>query len=153
MGKNAVDIMNGINKSVLKTDIPRMDIGDTVNVHFRIIEGEKERIQIFQGVLISNAGSGINQMLTVRRIVDNMGVERIFHAHSPKISLYEVVRRGDSRRAKLYFLRDRDGKSRRLRDRRRAMKQVESIATSGGSTGMVPVAPAPSTQGKKKGAK
>ncbi len=151
MSKSTVEILESINKSILKTDIPRMDIGDTVNVHFRIIEGEKERVQVFQGVLISRSGRGVNEMAIVRRIVDNMGVERIFPVHSPKVALYEVVRRGDSRRAKLYFLRERDGKSRRLRDRRRGMKAVTGVPTSGGSTGMVPVAPPPSSQGKKKG--
>jgi large subunit ribosomal protein L19 len=151
MSKSAIEIIEGINKSNLKTDIPRMDIGDTVNVHFRIIEGEKERIQVFQGVFTARTGRGVTEMYTVRRIVDNMGVERIFPAHSPKVALYEIVRRGDSRRAKLYYLRDRDGKSRRLRDRRRALKHVANAPTSGGSTGIVPVAPAPSADGKKKG--
>lgn len=153
MGKSAIEIIEGLNQSILKTDVPHMDIGDTINVHFRIIEGEKERIQVFQGVLLSRSGRGVTEMMVVRRIVDNMGVERIFPVNSPKVALYEVVRRGDARRAKLYYLRDRDGKSRRLRDRRRAMKAVTGVATSGGSTGMVPVAPPPSTQGKKKGAK
>ena len=99
-------------------------VGDTLNVHYRIIEGEKERIQVYQGVLIAARGRGTNRMITVRRIVANEGVERIFPAHSPRIAKIEVVRRGDARRAKLYFLRDRVGKSRRLRDRRRGLKNV-----------------------------
>lgn len=152
MAKSAVDIIEGINKDSLKKDIPRMDVGDTLNVHFRIIEGEKERVQVFQGVLIARTGRGVNEMLTVRRIVDNMGVERIFPANSPKVAKYELVRRGDARRSKLYFLRERDGKSRRLRDRRRAMKQVEGISTVGGEVAVVAGAEgaAPKTEGKKK---
>ena len=107
-----------------ETDFPVFSVGDTINVHVRIIEGEKERIQVFQGVLIAQRGRGINRMITVRRIVANEGVERIFPLHSARIAKIEVVRRGDARRAKLYFLRDRIGKSRRLRDQRRGLKQV-----------------------------
>ncbi len=120
-------ILESINNAQLKADVPRMDIGDTVNVHCRIVEGDKERIQIFQGVLLGRRGRGVNEMITVRRIVDNEGVERVFPLNSPRIAKYEVVRRGDARRAKLYFLRDRGGKSRRLRDRRRGLKQVEGL--------------------------
>ena len=124
MAQCAADIVSSISKAQLKSDVPHLDIGDTVNVHCRIIEGEKERVQIFQGVLIARARSGINEMVTVRRIVDNMGVERIFPVHSPKIAKFEVVRKADARRAKLYFLRDRSGKSRRLRDKRRGLEVV-----------------------------
>ena len=102
-----------------------MTVGDTVDVHYRIVEGDKERIQVFQGVLIGMKGRGINRTITVRRIVANEGVERIFPLHSPRIAKIEVVRRGDARRAKLYYLRDRIGKARRLRDRRRGLKWVE----------------------------
>lgn len=129
MPKNAVAVIEEINKSALKTDVPRMDIGDTVNVHFRIIEGEKERIQVFQGVLIGRKGRGMNEMIKVRRIVNDEGVERLFPIHSPRIAKYEIVRRADARRAKLYFLRDRVGRSRRLRDRRRGMKHVQGQPT------------------------
>ena len=108
-------------------ELPRLDIGDTINVHCRIIEGDKERTQIFQGVLIARNGRGINETITVRRIVDNSGVERVFPIHSPRLSKFEVVRRGDSRRAKLYFLRDRVGRSRRLRDRRRGLGHVKGL--------------------------
>ena len=103
---------------------PKFSTGDTLDIHYRILEGDKERIQIFQGVLISDRGREINRMLTIRRIVANEGVERIFPAHSPLISKIEVVRRGDSRRSKLYFLRDRVGKARRLRDQRRGLKHI-----------------------------
>ena len=118
-------LIESLNEGQLKGDLPRMDIGDTIDVHTRIIEGQKERIQIFQGVLIARRGRGVNEMVTVRRIVNNQGVERTFPLHSPRIARYSVVRRGDARRAKLYFLRDRVGKSRRLRDRRRGLKHVQ----------------------------
>src|SRR5688572_23128833 len=101
-----------VESEFIKKDFPRIDIGDTVNVHPRIIEGDKQRIQIFSGVLISRHGGGINEMIVVRRIVDDHGVERILPLNSPKIAQIEVVRRGDARRAKLYYLRDRVGKSR-----------------------------------------
>lgn len=125
----AQEILASLNKDALKTDLPRMDVGDTVNVHCRIVEGDKERVQVFTGTLISRKGAGINEMITVRRIVDGQGVERVFPLNSPRISKYEVVRRADSRRAKLYFLRDRAGKRARLRDRRRGMKHVEGMKT------------------------
>ncbi len=122
-------LLESINADQIKTDVPRMDIGDTVNIHARIVEGDKERVQVFQGVLILHKGRGIDEMITVRRIVDNIGVERTWPINSPLIANIEVVRRGDARRAKLYFLRDRVGKSRRLRDRRRGMKHVEGLKT------------------------
>lgn len=122
-------LIESINADALKTDLPRFDVGDTVNVHVRIVEGEKERVQVFQGVLISRKGRGINEMITVRRVVDDIGVERTWPLNSPSIARIEVVRRADARRAKLYFLRERVGKSRRLRDRRRGMKHVQGEKT------------------------
>jgi large subunit ribosomal protein L19 len=116
-------LLESLNHTALKTGLPDIDVGDTVNVHFRIVEGDKERIQIFQGTVIARKGRGIDEMMTVRRIVDEVGVERKFPINSPMVSKFEVLRRADARRAKLYFLRDRAGKSRRLRDRRRAMKK------------------------------
>lgn len=123
---NRTEIMESVVADQLKTEDVLTDIcvGDTVDVHYLIVEGEKERIQVFQGVLLAMRGRGVNRMITVRRIVANEGVERVFPLHSPRIVKIEVVRRGDARRAKLYFLRERIGKSRRLRDRRRGMKQV-----------------------------
>ncbi len=109
----------------IKTDLPVITVGDTIDVHVRIIEGEKERIQVYQGVLIARKGRGINESITVRRIVANQGVERVFPLNSPRIAKIEVVRRGDARRAKLYFLRDRIGKSRRLRDQRRDLDRLK----------------------------
>jgi large subunit ribosomal protein L19 len=111
-------ILELVEKSSLKSDVPEFQIGDTVDVHTRILEGEKERIQIFNGVVIARAGSGSRETFTVRRIVGGEGVERKFPLHSPKIAKIEVKRRGVVRRAKLYFLRDRVGKAVRLRQRR-----------------------------------
>ena len=125
-------ILESLNQPIIKTDVPVMDIGDTVNVHVRIVEGDKERVQVFQGVLIAHRGRGVNEMITVRRIVEDVGVERKLHLNSPMISQIDVVRRADSRRAKLYFLRDRAGKSRRLRDRRRGLKHVAGLTTTTG---------------------
>ncbi len=123
-------ILESINDGQLKTDLPLLTIGDTINVHARIVEGDKERIQVYQGVLIARSGRGINETIRVRRIVDNMGVERVWPINSPFIAKIEVVRRGDARRAKLYYLRDRVGKSRRLRDQRRGLKHVEAEAAA-----------------------
>jgi large subunit ribosomal protein L19 len=130
---SAVAIIDDLNASTLKTDLPTIDVGDTINVHGRIVEGDKERIQIFQGVVIAKAGRGINAMITVRRIVDEMGVERMFPLHSPRVARFEVVRKADARRAKLYYLRDRVGKSRRLRDKRRGLNKPEAPATTAGA--------------------
>jgi large subunit ribosomal protein L19 len=101
-----------------KKDIPEFSIGDTVDVHQRILEGTKERIQVFNGVVISRKGEGLREMFTVRRIVQGEGVERVFPLHSPKIAKIEVKRTGEVRRAKLYYLRDRVGKATRLRERK-----------------------------------
>jgi large subunit ribosomal protein L19 len=111
-------ILELVEKSSLKPDVPDFQIGDTVDVHTRILEGEKERIQIFNGVVIARAASGTRETFTVRRIVGGEGVERKFPLHSPKIAKIEIKRRGVVRRAKLYFLRDRVGKAVRLRERR-----------------------------------
>ncbi len=121
---NAQETMESVVADQLKPEdsFPDFSVGDTLNVHVRIIEGDKERIQIFQGVLIAEHGRGVNRTITVRRIVANEGVERIFPLNSPRIARIELVRKGDARRAKLYFLRKRVGKSRRLRDQRRGLK-------------------------------
>jgi len=101
-----------------KKDVPVFNIGDQVDVHQRILEGEKERIQIFNGVVIAPKGAGVRETVVVRRIVQSEGVERTFVIHSPKVAKIEVKRTGAVRRAKLYYLRDRVGKSTRLRERK-----------------------------------
>jgi len=115
-------LVKALSDSQIKSDLPKLSVGDTIDVHLRIIEGAKERIQVFGGVLINIQGEGVNKTITVRRIVANEGVERILPLHSPKIAKIEVKRQGHVRRAKLYYLRDRVGKSRRLRDKRRGLE-------------------------------
>ena len=109
-------------ESSMKKDVPDFHIGDTVKVHVRIVEGDKERIQLFMGAVIGRRGAGVSETFTVRRIVNNEGVERIFPLHSPKVADIEVVRHGKTRRAKLYYLRDRVGKATRLKEIRPASK-------------------------------
>lgn len=111
-------ILAKVEASSLKSSVEPFAIGDTVDVHTRILEGDKERIQIFNGVVIARAGSGSRETFTVRRIVAGEGVERKFPIHSPKIAKIEVKRSGVARRAKLYYLRDRVGKSVRLKEKR-----------------------------------
>jgi large subunit ribosomal protein L19 len=112
------EILAKVEASSLKAEVPKFNVGDSVDVHTRILEGEKERIQIFSGTVIGTSGSGARSMFTVRRIVGGEGVERKFPVHSPKIAKIEVKRSGVVRRAKLYYLRDRVGKAVRLREKR-----------------------------------
>ena len=109
--------MELVERSSMKEKIPHFEIGDTVDVHVRILEGEKERIQIFNGVVIARSGSHTREMFVVRRIVQGEGVERKFPIHSPRIADVVVKRSGKVRRAKLYYLRDRTGKAVRLKER------------------------------------
>jgi large subunit ribosomal protein L19 len=117
------DILKLVEKTSLKAEVPQFEVGDTVDVHTRILEGEDERIQIFSGTVIARSGSGTREMFTVRRIVAGEGVERKFPLHSPKIAKVDVKRRGVTRRAKLYYLRDRVGKAVRLRERKMVAKE------------------------------
>src|SRR6185437_2305335 len=110
-------LMSVVEQSTMKATIPPFDIGDTVDVHVRILEGDKERIQIFNGVVIGRSGAGPREMVIVRRIVQGEGVERKFPLHSPRIADIVVKRSGKVRRAKLYYLRDRSGKAVRLKER------------------------------------
>ncbi len=111
-------LIDKVEQSSLKADVPKFAVGDTVDVHTRILEGEKERTQIFSGTVIARNGRSTRAMFTVRRIVGGEGVERKFPLHSPRIARVDVKRSGVVRRAKLYYLRDRVGKSVRLRERR-----------------------------------
>jgi large subunit ribosomal protein L19 len=106
-----------VEEAAKKKDVAEFRIGDQVDVHQRILEGQKERVQVFSGVVIGRKGEGMRESFTVRRIVQGEGVERIFPLHSPKIAKIEVKRTGRVRRAKLYYLRDRVGKATRLRER------------------------------------
>lgn len=111
-------IIEMVEKTTMKDDVPQFDIGDTVDVHCLILEGEKSRTQIFNGTVIARSGSGSKEMFVVRRIVAGEGVERKFPVHSPKVTAIEVKRRAVVRRAKLYYLRERTGKAVRLKERR-----------------------------------
>ena len=120
------DLMQASESSSFRQDALKFEIGDTVNVHTRILEGDKERIQIYSGVVIGRRGAGTREMFSVRRIVAGEGVERTFPLHSPKIAKLEVVRMGRVRRAKLFYLRERTGKATRLTERRAAREKTDS---------------------------
>ena len=120
------ELMNKAVAKSIKTEVPEFRIGDTVKVNVRIVEGDKERIQAFGGVVIAKRGGGIHETFTVRRIVNNEGVERVFPIHSPRVASVEVVRSGKTRRAKLYFLRDRAGKATRLKEVRQTSKAQQA---------------------------
>jgi large subunit ribosomal protein L19 len=124
-------ILQLVEKPHIKAEPPKFAIGDTVDVATRIIEGEKERIQVFGGIVIMKKGSGVNETFTVRRIVNNEGVERIFPLHSPFISKVTVKRSGESRRAKLFYLRDRVGKATRLSEKRKVAKKGDAATVPG----------------------
>lgn len=111
------ELLDAVESSSLKQEVPYFEIGDTVDVHCRIQEGDKTRTQIFSGTVIARKGRGINEMFTVRRIVNNEGVERIFPIHSPNVLDIQPIRSGKTRRAKLYYLRERTGKAVRLKQR------------------------------------
>lgn len=111
-------VMELVEEKSMKSEIPEFEIGDTVDVHTRILEGNKERIQVFSGLVIARSGSGTREMFIVRRIVAGEGVERKFPLHSPKIEKIDVKRKSVVRRAKLYYMRQRSGKAVRLEERR-----------------------------------
>jgi large subunit ribosomal protein L19 len=111
--------MSIVEATQFRDNLPEFDTGDTINVHLRVVEGEKERIQQFEGVVLGRKGSGSSETVTVRKVSGGIGVERIFPVHSPRIAKIEVVRRGRVRRSKLYYLRERSGKSARVREQLR----------------------------------
>ena len=113
-----MNIIEALEKEQLRSDIPEFRPGDTVRVHAKIVEGTRERIQVFEGVVIGRQGSGVREMFRVHRISYGIGVERTFLVHSPRIEKIEVVRRGVVRRAKLYYLRGLTGKAARIKERR-----------------------------------
>lgn len=112
------EMLDLVESKSLKKETPYFEVGDTVDVSCRILEGQKTRVQIFSGVVISRKGRGINETFTVRRVVNDEGVERVFPLHSPNVVDVKPIRSGKVRRAKLYFLRERVGKSVRLKQRR-----------------------------------
>ncbi|NBB72506.1 MAG: 50S ribosomal protein L19 [Bacteroidetes bacterium] len=115
----ATDLLNVVEATQYRDDLPDFESGDTVNVHLRVVEGEKERIQQFEGVVLSTNGAGSGRTFTVRKVSGGIGVERIFPLHSPRIAQIDVRRRGRVRRSKLYYLRDLSGKAARIKERLR----------------------------------
>ena len=115
-----MNILDALDAQSLRSDIPAFRAGDTLMVHVRVIEGSRERVQVFQGVVIRRQGGGIRETFTVRKVSFGVGVERTFPVHSPNISEVEVVTRGDVRRAKLYYLRDLRGKAAKIKEKREA---------------------------------
>jgi large subunit ribosomal protein L19 len=124
-------IIENVEKPYLKAEPPQFDVGDTVDVHTRIVEGDKERIQVFSGTVLMRKGRGINETFTVRRIVNNEGVERIFPLHSPFIAKVVVRRGGETRRAKLFYLRNRVGKAVRLTEKRKVKRDEAQVGQAG----------------------
>lgn len=139
-------IVESVEQSSLKKDAPQFEIGDTVDVATRIVEGDKERLQTFSGTVIARKGRGINATFIVRRIVNNEGVERIFPLHSPFIAGITVRRSGESRRAKLYYLRKRVGKAVRLTEKRKE-KRDDTHASKSPAKGAAAAAEQPALAG------
>ena len=111
-----MDALNLIAQDSLKAEVPAVEVGDTVKVHVKIREGDKERIQVFEGTVIARKGSGVSETFTVRRVSYGVGVERVFPIHSPNVAKVETVRHGRVRRSKLYYLRDRVGKAAKVKE-------------------------------------
>ena len=120
--ETAMKTLDSVDAGSLKADIPDFRPGDTVKVHVKVVEGNKTRVQIFQGQVVGRSGSGVNETFTVRKVSYGVGVERIFPVHTPIIERIEVVTRGDVRRAKLYYLRDLRGKAAKIREKRENTK-------------------------------
>ena len=117
-----MDIIQMVTKEQLRTNLPEFNVGDTVKVHYKIKEGSKERVQAFQGTVIQKKGAGISKTFTVRKMSSGIGVERIFPSHSPLIDKLEIVRYGQVRRAKLFYLRTAKGKAARIKEKRNPTK-------------------------------
>ena len=112
-----MDLIKELNKETLKNEVAKVDIGDTVRVHIKVKEGSRERIQVFEGIVIAEKHGGIEKTITVRRLSYGVGVEKVFPVYSPSIDKIEVVRHGNVRRAKLYYLRNRVGKAAKVKEK------------------------------------
>lgn len=124
------DIIQSIEKELMPEKPVNFEVGDTVKVHYKIVEGNRERIQVYEGVVISIDNTGIRKTFTVRRVTYDIGVERVFPLYSPRIAKIEVARKGKVRRAKLYYLRERRGKSAKLKEKRKKTGVEEAISTA-----------------------
>lgn len=113
-----MDMIRELEQEQLRHDLPDFHPGDTVRVHVKVVEGNRERVQVFEGTVLRRAGGGLSETFTVRKVSQGVGVERTFPLHSPRIDKIEVVRRGDVRRARLYYLRERAGKAARIKEKR-----------------------------------
>ena len=112
-----MSILRELTSDQLKSDIPDISAGDTIRIHVRVIEGDKERLQLFEGVVIQRKGVGIQESITVRKVTQGVAVERIFPLHSPRLAQIDTIRRGKVRRARLFYLRSRKGRSARIREK------------------------------------
>ena len=135
-----MDIIKSIEHEQMKNAIPDLKVGDTIRVHQRIKEGNRERIQVFEGIIIKKQGGGLNATFTVRRVAYGCGVEKTFLIHSPMVEKIEVVRVGKARRAKLYYLRDRVGKAAKTKENIGASIETKEIVIKGAETEEAPVA-------------
>ena len=135
-----MDIIKSIEHEQMKNAIPDLKVGDTIRVHQRIKEGNRERIQVFEGIIIKKQGGGLNATFTVRRVAYGCGVEKTFLIHSPMVEKIEVVRVGKARRAKLYYLRDRVGKAAKTKEDIGARIETKEIVIKGAETEEAPVA-------------
>jgi large subunit ribosomal protein L19 len=121
-------ILNAIEKPQMKPGLPSFHVGDTVKVHAKVVEGDKERIQIFEGIVIGRQGSGMREAVRVRKLSYGVGVERLFPLHSPMVDKIELAREGKVRRAKLYYLRELRGRASRIKEKERSSSQAKSAA-------------------------
>jgi large subunit ribosomal protein L19 len=143
-----MDVLKNVEAPQMRTDLPSFGAGDTIKVQVKVIEGEKERLQAFQGVVIGRRGSGLRASFTIRKVSDGIGVERIFPLHSPSIAKIEVVRQGAVRRSKIYYLSELKGKSARIKEKKRpitAGKVVQRKARKSTRKTVSPPADAPAT--------
>ena len=142
-----MNVLDAVDAASLRSDVPTFRSGDEIKIHVRVIEGNKSRIQVFQGLIIRRQGSGIRETFTIRKLSYGVGVERTFPVHTPVIEKYEMVRRGDVRRAKLYYLRDLRGKASKIKERRGVGGEfiVEEVMAAAPAAAAVVVASAATT--------
>ncbi len=137
-----MDVLKNVEAPQLRSDHPEFGPGDTIKLQVKVVEGDKERLQVFQGVVLGRRGAGLRASFTVRKVSDGVGVERIFPLHSPSIAKIEVVRRGAVRRAKIYYLSELKGKSARIRERKTAAPTAKVAKTKSRAKTAAPAAPA-----------
>jgi ribosomal protein L19 len=125
-----MNILDAVDAASLRSDIPTFRAGDELKVHVRVIEGNKSRIQVFQGIVIRRQGDGVRETFTIRKVSYGVGVERTFPVHTPVIEKIEIARKGDVRRAKLYYLRDLRGKAAKIREKRGAAEEAQNSAST-----------------------